>query len=123
MQDNLFSWHGRINRKVFIIRSIVLFIIGFILGLLTRALAVSTNEVVSAVLGIFSLPLMWIGIVNNIKRLHDMGYSGWIILVILLLALIPILGAIIALAATIWLFCIPGQKGPNKYGEDPLALS
>ena len=45
------------------------------------------------------------------RRLHDIGKSGWN----LLLGLIPLVGWIILI---IW-FCQDGQVGPNEYGEDP----
>ena len=45
------------------------------------------------------------------RRLHDIGKSGWN----LLIGLIPIVGWIILI---IW-FCQDGQVGPNEYGEDP----
>lgn len=47
----------------------------------------------------------------GVRRLHDIGKSGWN----LLLGLIPLAGAIILI---IW-FCQDGQVGPNEYGEDP----
>lgn len=45
------------------------------------------------------------------RRLHDIGKSGWN----LLIGLIPLVGCIILI---IW-FCQDGQVGPNEYGEDP----
>ena len=45
------------------------------------------------------------------RRLHDIGKSGWN----LLIGLIPLVGWIILI---IW-FCQDGQVGPNEYGEDP----
>lgn len=48
----------------------------------------------------------------SVRRLHDLGKTGWL----LLLALIPVIGAIILL---IW-FATKGTTGPNEYGSDPL---
>ena len=45
------------------------------------------------------------------RRLHDMDYSGWW----LLLALVPVLGSI---ALIVW-FCMPGMPGINRFGEAP----
>lgn len=42
------------------------------------------------------------------RRLHDTNKSGWL----LLLALIPIIGAIVLLI----LFCLPGKPVPNRFG-------
>lgn len=49
----------------------------------------------------------------QVRRLHDIGKSGWW----LLLALIPLIGAIILL---IWL-AKAGTDGDNEYGSNPLA--
>lgn len=46
-----------------------------------------------------------------VRRLHDTGKSGWMILV----SLIPLIGGIWLLA----LMLINGQSGDNKYGNDP----
>lgn len=46
-----------------------------------------------------------------VRRLHDVGKTGWFIAI----GLIPVIG-------TIWLLVIlvtPGMEGPNKYGPDP----
>ena len=49
----------------------------------------------------------------EVRRLHDIGKSGWW----LLLWLIPLIGAIILL---IWMIR-KGTDGDNQYGPDPLA--
>ena len=46
-----------------------------------------------------------------VRRLHDIGKSGWFYL----LNLIPIVGSIILL---IW-YCQPSQEGDNEYGSNP----
>ncbi|SDE50744.1 DUF805 domain-containing protein [Riemerella columbipharyngis] len=51
------------------------------------------------------------GLAVTVRRLHDVGKSGWFILI----GLIPIIGSI-------WLIVLmftDGNKGPNMYGEDP----
>lgn len=48
----------------------------------------------------------------TVRRLHDIGYSGWNVL----LGLIPIIGGI-------WLLVLTATQGDpcaNKYGEDPI---
>jgi len=48
-----------------------------------------------------------------VRRLHDVGKSGWFYLIVL----IPLIGLI-------WLFvlyCTEGQKQDNKWGPDPKA--
>lgn len=59
-------------------------------------------------LGLFFIP----GIAVTVRRLHDQGQSGWMYL----LSLIPYVGGLV-----IFVFmCLPGTRGPNQYGDDPL---
>ncbi|HLA63304.1 MAG TPA: DUF805 domain-containing protein [Rhodothermales bacterium] len=48
-----------------------------------------------------------------VRRMHDLGWSGWVAL----LSLVPGLNFVVGIAA---LFA-PGTVGPNEYGPDPLA--
>jgi uncharacterized membrane protein YhaH (DUF805 family) len=57
--------------------------------------------------------LMLPGLAVAIRRLHDTGKSGWMLLV----ALIPIVGGIWLLI----LMCTEGQRGDNRFGADPKA--
>jgi uncharacterized membrane protein YhaH (DUF805 family) len=62
--------------------------------------------------------LVWLGfflpnLSVAVRRLHDVDYSGWWVL----LSLIPIVGMIVLI---IW-WCQRGAAGPNRFGPDPLA--
>lgn len=65
----------------------------------------------SLVSGLYSLVLLVPGIAAGVRRLHDIGKSGWW----LLIAFIPLIGVIwlIVLLAT------DGQPGANQYGDNP----
>ena len=68
----------------------------------------------SGIIGaIFSLAIFLPSWAVEVRRLHDIGKSGWW----LLLILIPIIGSIILL---VWLIR-KGTEGDNQYGPDPLA--
>lgn len=54
--------------------------------------------------------LLILYLVAAVKRLHDIGLSGWV----LLLSFLPS-----GEALYVSLALIPGTKGPNKYGPDP----
>lgn len=60
---------------------------------------------------IYALAVLVPGIAVAIRRMHDIGRSGWWILI----SLVPLIGSIwfIVLAA------LPSQLGPNKYGPNP----
>ena len=54
------------------------------------------------------------GLAVAVRRLHDVGKSGWFYFIVL----IPIVGAIWLLV----LFFTEGNKGENQYGSDPKAI-
>ena len=53
---------------------------------------------------IYSLAVLIPGIAVGVRRMHDVGKSGWYVL-------IPIYNLILA--------CTEGTHGPNEYGPDP----
>lgn len=55
----------------------------------------------------------------NIRRLHDLGYSGWVIPAVYVISLIPLIGGLISLIYTLVLIIAPGDSGPNRYGPIP----
>ncbi|WP_159295539.1 DUF805 domain-containing protein [Tenacibaculum maritimum] len=65
----------------------------------------------SPIYGIYSLGVLIPNIALSIRRLHDIGKSGWL----LLLAFIPLIGGIYLLI----LFVTNGDSGNNEYGADP----
>lgn len=60
---------------------------------------------------LYCLVLLVPGLAVGVRRLHDVGKSGWMMLI----ALIPFVGAIWLLV----LFCTDSQEGSNKWGENP----
>ena len=60
---------------------------------------------------IYSLVVLVPGLAVAVRRLHDVGKSGWM----LLLALIPLIGAIWLLV----LMATDSKEGTNKWGENP----
>jgi uncharacterized membrane protein YhaH (DUF805 family) len=51
----------------------------------------------------------------QVRRLHDIGKSGWW----LLLSFIPYVGGLILLV----MYCLPSQAGSNKYGSHPYGVA
>ncbi|PKM98357.1 MAG: DUF805 domain-containing protein [Elusimicrobia bacterium HGW-Elusimicrobia-3] len=56
-----------------------------------------------------ALPSLAVGV----RRLHDIGYAGWW----MLLLIVPFLGPV----ALLVMFCLAGDPGENKYGPAPAA--
>ncbi len=65
--------------------------------------------------GLFSLALLIPSIAVGARRLHDTGRSAWF----LLLALIPLVGAIVLLVFTVQ----DSTPGDNQYGPNPKGIS
>lgn len=60
---------------------------------------------------LYNLFILLPSLAVGVRRLHDVGKSGWMMLV----ALIPLVGGIWLLV----LFCTDSQSGPNKWGANP----
>jgi len=115
---SLFSFKGRINRihylLVCVVSTLVAMILSPIFDDISSAAEASGNPLIfspgfwiGAVLSIITnFGYTWIVLVAAIKRCHDIGWSAWASLLILL----PILGFLI-------LVFYPGQAASNKYGE------
>ena len=58
-------------------------------------------------------------IMLNIRRFHDLGLSGWLVLGFFVVGNLPLIGLFASLANIVW-FIIPGTNGSNRYGPDPL---
>jgi uncharacterized membrane protein YhaH (DUF805 family) len=111
----LSSFHGRIPRKTFWIASICLTVpVGIVAAMID--IVTGYEEVDQVGPGdffalLFILPILAI----DIKRLHDRNRSGWFILI----NFVPVVGSIWFL---IEVGLLAGTDGPNRYGEDPLAI-
>ncbi len=110
-----FSYRGRINRAQFWafggIIAILLLILYAMVNYLTYSSSLSSLIMVM-LCGISAFLIFYMGIPVSVKRLHDVGATGWT----MLLLLIPILGAIILCVITGFM---KGDSGPNKYGPPP----
>ncbi|MGO8797837.1 MAG: DUF805 domain-containing protein [Roseiarcus sp.] len=65
-----------------------------------------------AVAGLVWLAMIVPSLAVSIRRLHDLGWSGWWLLALL----IPFVSIVMIIG-----FMMRGNDGPNKYGPDPLA--
>ena len=91
--QNYATFSGRARRSecwyFFLFNVIIAFVLGFVGGIIST---------------IYPLAVLIPGIAVGVRRMHDVGKSGWFLL-------IPIYNLILA--------CTEGVKGDNEYGADP----
>jgi len=114
---NFFTFAGRAPRSeywfFYLFFIICAFAGGFLDGLLGLAVFNEDDEFVYGPLLVLSILLLFFPQLSvAVRRLHDIGRSGWW----LWLGLIPFVGGLILL---VWA-CMRGTEGNNKYGPNPL---
>ena len=108
---------GRAHRMEYWGFNLGSFIVFFFAGVIDGVNAASGeyNSNSYSAIGVAWFALVTPSVALASRRMHDLGYSGWIAA----LVAIPVLGAVLAL-----LMGLPkGAHGENAYGSDPLALS
>lgn len=126
MFEKLFSIKGRMNRINYFLYTMVLVIIYFLVKysmLSSAGLYVENGEMIPFI--IFAFVVLYFFTVFSIKRLHDMGYSGKLIIlpyIIILQVIIGdtardnyILSTILQIALWVVLMLYPPKKEENKY--------
>lgn len=114
MLDKFIGIDGRINRKKYIFRALLLWGMGFIFELCVIMGRMAQPDFMAGDLpGLVLLTMMGIpGLMLMVRRLHDLNHHGfWS-----LLAFVPVVSFFLFL----YLCCFRGTKGRNPYGEDPL---
>jgi uncharacterized membrane protein YhaH (DUF805 family) len=118
------EFNGRSRRKEYwmftLFNSLIIFVLAF-LGFFS----ITPNENGKGAGGILFVPLILYalavfipGLAVSVRRLHDSGKSGWLLLLFMVLGLIPIIG-FIANIAQIVLMCLDSDPGVNQYGPSP----
>jgi len=99
---------GRIGRLRYLAWSLVLLLVITIPGAFTMAALIGSGHEVMGVLllAAMSIAFVFLNTTISVQRLHDLGWSGWLWL--LNLVVWPILPLLIAV--------LPGNSGPNRYG-------
>lgn len=112
---NIWGIEGRLGRMRYIAWSMV-YMFAMLPVLLISILVLNASLWLGGLL-IFTAAIAAIvlAIQISVKRLHDIGWSGWL----LLLSLIPVVGSIFQLL----IFVIPGSQAHNRYGAPPPANS
>ena len=107
LKNKYADFDGRARRAEYWYFTLFNAVLGFLFGFLVGLIGLDWLSYV------WSLALLVPGIAVAVRRLHDIGKSGWWYFIIL----IPLVGAIWLIV----LFCKEGDHGPNEYGENPKA--
>ena len=118
MRDNYANFSGRARRREYwmyvLVQSIImigLMILDSVLGLDFELQGISLGYGYLYLIGLIVHFIPSLAVV--VRRLHDVGKSGWFYFIFL----IPIIGIIWLLI----LYCTEGQKEDNKWGPNPKA--
>ena len=106
---------GRARRKeywYFVLFNLIFVIAAMILDRLFGTF--DSNSGYGVIYGLYVLAVFVPGLAVSVRRLHDLGKSGWW----LLIALIPLVGGIWLIV----LYATEGQHIDNQYGPDPKAI-
>lgn len=127
IREKYLSFSGRLNRKAYIIRGLIAYVIMMILLAIVDVLfedeisfdefGMLTTSPGTAEL-FFTFVICAIGIVImvslGVRRLHDLNRTGWMIL----LNCVPIAN----IALSVYMVFFKGTEGGNEYGPDPLQM-
>ena len=114
-QPKVMSMSGRIGRVRYIAYSTCLsmalaLVMGILMAILIPAIG-GKSSAIGLLVVLFYVPLIALAFIMAIRRVHDMGHSGWMSLI----CLVPLVN--------FWLLFAPGTEGANEYGPAPVKNS
>lgn len=108
----LFTVQGRLRRSSYMFYyGIVAFLalIVFGTGIVLSTQFETLNSALPFIGGLLYIVLIWVFISLGVRRLHDLGKSGWLLLVMI----IPLISTLFA----IWMIFAKGNESSNFYGD------
>jgi len=104
--QNYVNFEGRARRSEYWYFFLFNILASMVLGAVDGALGFITPGAMNTGIlgGIYSLAVLLPSIAVGVRRMHDVGKSGWFLL-------IPIYNLVLA--------CTAGDQGANEYGTDP----
>lgn len=108
------EFSGRSRPKEYWMFALFVFLVSIVLSVVEAVVGLggSIGGSTGPLTLLFSLAILVPGLAVGVRRLHDTDRSAWW----LLIALVPIVGAIVLLVFMI----LSGTNGANKFGPDPL---
>ncbi|TMP28199.1 DUF805 domain-containing protein [Pseudoalteromonas rubra] len=109
---NYTEFKGRARRKEYWLFMLCNLIVMIVLGLIDMMLGLYSEEAgVGLVSGLYALAVIIPSIAVGVRRLHDIGRSGWW----LLLTFVPLVGPLVLLVFNV----MDSKPGENEYGPNP----
>ena len=109
------DFNGRARRKEYWMFVLFNMIFAVVAMLLDNALGLAMENIgYGPIYGIYILAMFIPGLAVAVRRLHDIGKSGWMMFV----ALIPLVGSVWLLV----LLATESQEGSNEYGDNPKSM-
>ncbi|MEO0038892.1 MAG: hypothetical protein RIQ59_2103 [Bacteroidota bacterium] len=113
--ENYANFSGRARRSEYWYFALMNLIVLAVAAVLDNLLGLTFGILPYGYLYLFCALAVFIpGLAVAVRRLHDVGKSGWFYFIVL----IPLAGAIWLLV----LFCTEGEPNENKYGANPKAI-
>jgi uncharacterized membrane protein YhaH (DUF805 family) len=110
------DFSGRARRKeywMFVLFNMIFAIVAMILD---NVLGIAIEGIgYGPLYGLYILAMLIPGLAVAVRRLHDVGKSGWMFFIVL----IPLIGAIWLLV----LMVTDSQQGTNKWGQNPKEMT
>ena len=106
------DFSGRARRKEYWMFVLFNMIFAIVVMILDNVLGIAMEGIgYGPLYGLYALAMLIPGLAVAVRRLHDVGKSGWMILI----ALIPLIGSIWLLV----LMVTDSNAGENQYGQNP----
>lgn len=113
---NYAVFSGRARRKEYWMFALFNVLFGIALMVADNVLGLAVEEIgYGPLYGLYTLFVLLPSLAVLVRRLHDVGKSGWMVLIVF----IPLIGAIWLLV----LLVMDGQAGENQYGPNPKAVA
>lgn len=106
-----FTTDGRIGRLRYLAWSLVLMLACLPLFGIAGGFMLASEVLGGILIAVAGIAVAVVGIMFGVQRLHDIGWSGWLLLV----TLVPVVGGVFSLL----MFIIPGSTEANRFGPPP----
>ncbi|PTS83322.1 DUF805 domain-containing protein [Pseudomonas sp. HMWF032] len=107
----VFTTDGRIGRLRYLAWSMVLMLACLPLFGIAGGFFAASEILGGLLMVVVGIAVAVVGIMFGVQRLHDIGWSGWLLLV----TLVPVVGGVFSLL----MFIIPGSTEANRFGPPP----